>query len=99
MSFAGYTAVLCTTAGRFACCWLAHNAVHSPTIHMTIVDTSTVLNLEEKMIQWCPSLSYLAVLNQLLMYLFSHASHHEEVITLLVMKVCIDSFLLDEPIA
>ena len=51
MSFAGYTAVLHTTAGRFACCWLAHNAVHSPakiTIHMTIVDTSTVLNLEEE---------------------------------------------------
>ena len=47
MSFAGYTAVLCTTAGRFSCCWLAHNAVHSPT-KMTIVDTSTVLNLEEE---------------------------------------------------
>ena len=45
MSFAGYTAVLRTTAGRFACCWLAHNAVHSPakmTTYMTIVDTSTV---------------------------------------------------------
>ena len=27
------------TAGRFAYCWLAHNAVHSA----TIVDTSTVL--------------------------------------------------------
>ena len=45
MSFMGYTAVLRTTAGRFACCWLAHNAVHSD---MTIVDTSTVLNLEEE---------------------------------------------------
>ena len=51
MSFVGYTAVLHATAGRFACCWLAHNAVHSPTkmiIHMTIVDTSIVLNLEEE---------------------------------------------------
>ena len=51
MSFAGYTAVLRTTAGRFACCWFAHNAAHSPTkvtIHMTIVDTSTVLNQEEE---------------------------------------------------
>ena len=47
MSFAGYTAVPHTAAGRFACCWLAHNAVHSPA-EMTVVDTSTVLNLEEE---------------------------------------------------
>ena len=39
-----FVAVLRTTDGRFVCCWLAHNAVHSG---MTIVDTSTVLNLEE----------------------------------------------------
>ena len=47
MSFAGYTAVPHTAAGRFACCWFAHNAVHSPA-KITIVDTSTVLNLEEE---------------------------------------------------